>query len=62
MQVHYFMNIETIIVNDISSKGISNFQDWFMKWELAYMQVQDVTGRTVSQVKKFNMIHDSVLF
>ena len=32
--------------------------------KLAYMQVQDVTGRAVSQVKKFNLIQtsNSVLF
>ena len=45
--------------NGNSTKSISKFQDCFTKWKLAYMQVQDVTGRAVSQMKKFNMTQTS---
>ena len=64
MQVHYFINKETIIVIWHLIKRHKQLPGWVMKWKLAYMQLQDVTGRTVSQVKMFNMIQTSniVLF
>ena len=58
MQVHYFMNTKAVMIIWHLIKKHKQLPGllYRVKSDSYIMQVQDVTGRAVLQVKKFNMI------